>query len=114
MIFKNYYDYFIIFIIVVKVIYYSIYVIDFLLKLNEKHNLDIYIKLEEFKKILNITFNTSMAILLLYLFNPFYKSIEIDKNVKGLLFLYAIILFLSNIKYVNEDNIIKYIRLIFT
>jgi len=52
-----------------------------------------------------------MAILLLYLFNPFTKNIKIDFVVKELLFLYAFILLFKNFEnYLNEDKVVKIIQ----
>ena len=63
---------------------------------------------------LDIIFNCSMAILLLYLFNPFTKNIKIDFVVKELLFLYAFILLFKNFEnYVNEDKVVKILQNIF-
>jgi hypothetical protein len=55
-----------------------------------------------------------MALLLLYLFNPFsIKSIYIDDAVKSLLFLYAFVLLLKNFSYyINKDIIIKELKII--
>jgi hypothetical protein len=66
------------------------------------------------KKYLDIIFNSSMALLLLYLFNPYVKSIEIDNVVKTLLFLYSFILLSKNFEhYINEDIIITILHNIY-
>jgi hypothetical protein len=114
MIFKNYYDYFIIFIISLKLVYYFIYFSNFILDLFGYVNHKIFIYSENFKIYLDIIFNCSMAILLLYLFNPFTKNIKIDFVVKELLFLYAFILLFKNFEnYVNEDKVVKILQNIF-
>ena len=112
--FKHFYDYFIIFIIIVKLSYYLVYLFDFLLELFEQNNLKVFTYSKMLQDRLDIIFNFSMALLLVYLFNPFVKSIDIDNVVKGLLFAYAFILFLGNFKYyINKDNIINILRNIY-
>lgn len=76
------------------------------MKLSHNDHTVLYEKSERLKKILDITFNTSMALLLLYLFNPFKKPKPIDNVVKSLLFLYAFILLLSNFEYYINENIV--------
>jgi hypothetical protein len=105
------YDVFIIFIIIIKIVYYITYIYFFLC---EVFNIDKdLIRNQKILNILNIIFNTSMAILLLYLFNPFYKTKEITDYVKGLLFLYAFILFIHNFEYINEKNAVNFCKKLF-
>jgi hypothetical protein len=114
MIFKNIYDYYIIFLIIIKILYYILYVCHFILTVLLKTNTNIFIFIEKLLKYFDIIFNFSMAILLLYLLNP-YKKIEIDNAARGLLFLYAIILLLENFKYyINEESIANIIKQIFS
>lgn len=110
--FNNWYDYFIIFIIIIRIIYYSTYIIYILLQVHDKENISIFKFINNLKNALNIVFSTSMAILLIYLFNPFFKTYEIDNIVKLLLFLYAITLLLSAgwNTFINEKNVIEYIK----
>lgn len=105
------YDYFILFIIFVKISYYIFYILNFVLRVFNKDNTKLFKKLDNLQNIFNIIFNTSMAILLLYLFNPYKKTIVIDNSSKILLFLYSFILLLSNFSnYFNKDKVIYMIR----
>ena len=105
------YDIFIIFIIIIKIVYYITYIYFFVC---EVFNIDNdLVHNRRILNILNIIFNTSMAILLLYLFNPFYKTKEITEYVKGLLFLYAFILFIQNFQSINQNNAVKFCKKLF-
>ena len=112
---KNWYDYLIIIITIIKFVYLVYFIINIFLKIFRDKD-DIYIKnIEDIKKRLNFIFNFLMIILLLYLFNPYYKAPEIDDYVKSLLFLYAIVLILNLTwnNFVNEDDLILYGKKVF-
>ena len=112
---EDWYDFFIIFIILIKIIYYILYIYHFISKVFNINPNSININLDSINNdyllnTLNILFNTSMALLLLYLFNPYYKTKPITDYVKGLLFLYAFILLIVNIQFINENNLVKIIK----
>jgi cytochrome c oxidase assembly protein Cox11 len=105
---EDYYGLFIIFIISIKIIYYIVCIYHFICKIfNIGTNI---INNDYLLNTLNIVFNTSMALLLLYLFNPYYKTNPITNSVKGLLFLYAFILLIGNFQFINENNLVKIIK----
>ena len=105
---EDYYGLFIIFIISIKILYYIVCIYHFICKIyNIGPNI---INNDYLLNTLNIIFNTLMAILLLYLFNPYYKTKPITNYVKALLFLYAFILLIGNFQFINENNLVKIIK----
>ena len=111
-IFKNWYDYFIVFIIIIKILNYLFYAIYIYLKIVNKQNTIIFKDIVYFKNITFIIFNNSMAILLIYLFNPFFPMKELDNVIRLLLFAYALILILQSqwITYINENELVIYFK----
>jgi hypothetical protein len=105
------YDIFIIFLIIIKILYYITYIYYLICKI---YNIDNYFIHHYIILItLNTIFNTSMAILLLYIFNPFYKTKEITNYVKIFLFAFSFILLIQNFQFINENNLVKIIREVF-
>jgi hypothetical protein len=85
--------------------------VGFTLKLFNKLDFVLFNYIKNIEYVLSILFNTLIALLLLYLFNPFFKAHEIDDTVKMLLFFYSFILFLIIMeKIVDEKVTIKYLR----
>jgi hypothetical protein len=111
-IFKNWYDYFIIFIVLIKLLHYTFYGLYLFLKVFNKENTKIFRDIVYLKNTSLNIFNNSMAILLIYLFNPYFPVKEIDSVVKSLLFLYAFVLILQSqwITYINESELVIYLK----
>ena len=98
--YDNLYDIFILFILFIKIIFYLLFIITYLLeKYNKKYNnIDkkIIENLNYFNKRINIIFYILIFILIIYIFNPFHNNLHlIDFNVRFLLFTFGFIYLLS-------------------
>jgi len=103
--FDKWYDYFIVFIILTKLIYIILECIHIYEKIKGKEGSPYDNKIVTTKDNIEIIFITSMSILLIYLFYPYHtKRPIIDGNTQLLLFLYGIIiLFTINIKNIYNN-----------
>jgi heme/copper-type cytochrome/quinol oxidase subunit 2 len=111
--FNKWYDYFILFILIIKLIYIILALIHLYLKIKGRENNSLDLKIVSYKDQLEIVFVISMSILLLYLFYPKHiNPPEIDTQSRLLLFLYGIIILftLDWTKFINESNVINFIR----
>ena len=105
------YDYFIIFLFIIKISFYIFYLINFVLRILKYENKYLIRITWDIDVVFNVIFNTSMAVLLMYLFYPFGKPAVIDNAMRLLLFLYSFVILLSNFSnYFNEDKAIHMIR----
>lgn len=106
--FNKWYDYLAILIILTKILYYILIGFQLYFIYNKKN---IYLEqLIFYKNKVQYIFNVLLAILLIYLFNPYHTPQKIDSTINFVLFAYSITLFLSYFE-INEDTIIKYIQL---
>ena len=111
--FNKWYDYFIVFILLIKIIYAILLVIHIYLKIKGREGDEYDSKIVFHKDNLEIIFVISMSILLLYLFYPKHITPpEIDIQSRLLLFLYGIIILftLDWTKFIDESSLIKFIR----
>ena len=111
--FNNWYDYFIVFILITKLIYGILFTIHIYLKIKGRTGDEYDSKIVYYKDNLEIIFVISMSILLLYLFYPKHiNPPEIDTQSRLLLFLYGIIILftLDWTKFIDESSVIKFIR----
>ena len=105
------YDYFILLLFIIKISFYIFYLINFVLRILKYENKNLIRITRDLDIVFNVIFNTSMAVLLMYLFYPFGKPMVIDNSMRLLLFLYSFVLLLSNFSnYFNEDKVIHMIR----
>lgn len=114
--FNKWYDYFIVFILLIKLIYGILISIHLYLKIKGRDGDKYDSKIVFYKDQLEVVFVISMSILLLYLFYPKHVNPpEIDTQTRLLLFLYGIIILftLDWTKFINESHVIKFIRKIF-
>jgi len=97
--FDKWYDYFIIFILLTKLIYLILIFIHIYEKIKGKEGSPYDNKIVNLKNNIEIIFITSMSILLIYLFYPYHAQMPIiDGNIRLLLFLYGFII-LFTLKY---------------
>lgn len=111
--FNKWYDYFIVFILIIKLIYAILVAIHIYLKIKGRDGDEYDSKIVSYKDQLEIIFVISMSILLLYLFYPRHITHpEIDTQSRLLLFLYGIIILftLDWTKFIDESSVIKFIR----
>ena len=111
--FNNWYDYFIVFILITKLIYGILVAIHIYLKIKGRGDDEYDSKIVSYKDQLEIVFIISISILLLYLFYPKYVNPpEIDTQTRLLLFLYGIIILftLDWTKFIDKSSFIKFIR----
>jgi hypothetical protein len=111
--FNNWYDYFIVFILVIKLIYTILVGVHIYLKIKGRAGDEYDSKIVFYKDQLEIVFVISMSILLLYLFYPKHVNPpEIDTQSRLLLFLYGIIILftLDWKKFIDESSLIKFIK----
>jgi hypothetical protein len=111
--FDKWYDYFIVFILLTKLIYAILVIIHVYLKIKGEDESDYDLKIVFYKDQLEIIFIISMSILLLYLFYPRHvKPPEIDAQSRLLLFVYGIIILftLDWKKFIDESKIINFLR----
>jgi hypothetical protein len=111
--FNNWYDYLILFILLIKIIYAILLVIHIYLKIKGRADDNLDSKIVFYKDQLEVIFVISMSILLLYLFYPKHVNPpEIDNQSRLLLFLYGIIILftLDWSKFIDESSLIKFIK----
>lgn len=111
--FDKWYDYFIVFILLTKLIYAILVIIHIYLKIKGEDGSDYDLKIVFYKDQLEIIFIISMSILLLYLFYPRHvKPPEIDAQSRLLLFVYGIIILftLDWRKFIDENKIYNNIK----
>lgn len=97
--FDKWYDYFIVFIILIKLIYIILACIHIYEKIKGKEGTPYDNKIVNIKHNIENIFITSMSILLIYLFYPYHTKMPIiDGNIRLLLFLYGFII-LFTLKY---------------
>lgn len=113
--FKNWYDYLIIIIIITKLLNYIFFGLYIFFKVFNMENLKIFNDIVYFKNMTFNFFNNLMALLLIYLFNPYYPIKELDDVVRYLLFVYAFILVIHSqwVTNINEDQLILYLKKLF-
>ena len=91
--FDKWYDYFIVFILLIKFIYIVLVFIHIFQKIKGKEGSPYDNKIVNLKNNIEVVFITSMSILLLYLFYPYHTNIPIiDGNTRLLLFIYGFII----------------------
>ena len=114
-IFKNWYDYLIIIIVIIKILNYIFFALYLFFKVFNMENSKIFKDIIYLKKLTFNLFNNLMAVLLVYLFNPFYPVKELDNIVRYLLFVYAFIIVIQSqwITNINEDQLIIYLKKIY-
>ena len=111
--FNKWYDYFIVFILITKLIYAILLVIHIYLKIKGRADDSLDSKIVFYKDNLEIVFIISMSILLIYLFYPRHiNPPEIDTQSRLLLFLYGIIILftLDWSKFIDESKFLTYIK----
>jgi len=111
--FNKWYDYFILFILIIKLIYIILALIHFYLKIKGRDGDQYDLKIVFYKDRLEIIFVISMSILLLYLFYPKHITPpEIDTQSRLFLFLYGVIILftLDWTKFIDESSVIKFIK----
>jgi heme/copper-type cytochrome/quinol oxidase subunit 2 len=111
--FNNWYDYLILFILLIKIIYAILVAIHIYLKIKGRDGDEYDSKIVSYKDQLEIVFVISMSILLLYLFYPKHITPpEVDTQSRLLLFLYGIIILftLDWTKFIDESSLIKFIK----
>lgn len=111
--FNNWYDYLILFILLIKIIYAILLVIHIYLKIKGRADDSLDSKIVFYKDNLEIVFIISMSILLIYLFYPRHiNPPEIDTQSRLLLFLYGIIILftLDWSKFIDESKFLTYIK----
>lgn len=111
--FNKWYDYFIVFILLTKLIYAILVLIHIYLKIKGREGDEYDSKIVFHKDQLEIVFVISMSILLLYLFYPKHVNPpEVDTQSRLLLFLYGIIILftLDWKKFIDESSVIKFIK----
>jgi hypothetical protein len=88
------YDYFVIFIVAVKVLYVSLAVYLFYLKAKDgSREMETITKVSYWKERVELVFIVNMSILLVYLFYPWReKPLLIDRDARNLLFAYGIVI----------------------
>jgi hypothetical protein len=94
--FDNFYDIFIIFILIVKIIHYLLAIILFILKKynNKYHTIsdNTLNNLKYWSERIDFVFYGLISLLIIYIFNPFINNLYlIDYNVKFLLFVFGFI-----------------------
>ncbi len=110
--FNKWYDYFIVFILLTKLIYGILVATHIYLKIKGRDD-EYDSRIVFYKDQLEVVFVISMSILLLYLFYPRHiNPPEIDTQSRLLLFLYGIIILftLDWSKFIDESRIINFIR----
>jgi hypothetical protein len=111
--FNKWYDYFIVFILITKLIYAILLVIHIYLKIKGRADDSLDSKIVFYKDNLEIVFVISMSILLIYLFYPRHiNPPEVDAQSRLLLFLYGIIILftLDLSKFIDESKFLTYIK----
>ena len=91
----NYYNIYLSFIVIIKIVIVILAILHIYLKIKEKKLSELDKKIEFWKERLEFVFKVLMSLLLIYLFNPQTKSVVIDSETKTLLWLFGIILLLT-------------------
>ena len=92
----NIYDIYVYFTITLKIIFIILSVYTIILKKKHEDNTDKYKKLMFWKSRVEFIFIVSMALLLIFLFNPYNKNNCVDNEARILLFLFGIILIITS------------------
>ena len=92
----NIYNIYIYFIIFIKITFIILSLDTIILKKKHEDNTDKYTKFMFWKSRVEFMFITSMALLLILLFNPYNKKNCVDNETRILLFLFGIILIITS------------------
>ena len=92
----NIYDIYIYFIIFIKITFIILSLDTIILKKKHEDNTDKYVNLMFWKSRVEFMFIASMALLLIFLFNPYNKKNCVDNKIRILLFLFGIILIITS------------------
>ena len=104
--FETWLDYFLFFIIIIKIVFLFTSVSHVLITYSENEAArQIDTKLLYWKERTTFIFTISMAMLLIYYFNPYNKLPKIDKNTRFLFFLFGCVLILTGewIYFIKES-----------
>ena len=105
--FETWLDYFIFFIIIIKFVFLFTSIGNFLISYSENELAKLIdSKLLYWRERTTFIFSISMAILLIYYFNPYVPAPKIDKNTRLLFFLFGCVLILTgNWVFFIQDSI---------